>query len=176
MALTETLVVHSSRFTRLLPILLCTLGAFCWSHVYADEVLRESVKLPHMTYLGTSEAFYPAVALKNALQGLVLIAFRIGANGMPTDVAIIDSEPDHTFDAATLNYLTHHSHFAVPADWMQKAESTHFFRIVFEYKLRFCTQDSHCSAEEEHDSDESAWTDGWVKIAAQRLREPSMRN
>jgi TonB family protein len=45
---------------------------------------------------------YPAKAQKKGVDGCVVLSFLIDAEGRPTDVQVVDSQPKGVFDAATL--------------------------------------------------------------------------
>ena len=46
---------------------------------------------------------YPKKALEREIEGWVSVGFVIDTQGMPTDITVIDSEPNNTFDSAAIS-------------------------------------------------------------------------
>ena len=110
---------------------------------------QKKMMLPPMNATADPEV-YPSTALKNALQGRVLLEFNITRRNKIEDVAVIDSEPQGMFDSAakkTLNAVK----FTVPKDWEDTGGALHRFTLSIVFKLSPCPT-SPCVAPQPHDT------------------------
>lgn len=67
-----------------------------------DEAKPEPQKIIPAKIISREAPRYPSRALKNSTEGWVQVRFFIDTNGRPTDVSIVESEPNDTFDDAAL--------------------------------------------------------------------------
>jgi TonB family protein len=80
---------------------------------YGDDSESE-FKLPQIEATGSLD-FYPPAALRDGIEGRVLIAFDITAAGRTRNVALVWGE-NAILNAMALRSVTNYQ-FAVPADW-----------------------------------------------------------
>jgi TonB family protein len=67
-----------------------------------EEAKPEPQKIIPAKIISREAPRYPSRALKNSTEGWVQVRFFIDTNGRPTDVSIVESEPNDTFDDAAL--------------------------------------------------------------------------
>ncbi len=67
-----------------------------------EEAKPEPQKIIPAKIISREAPRYPSHALKNSTEGWVQVRFFIDTNGRPTDVSIVESEPNDTFDDAAL--------------------------------------------------------------------------
>jgi TonB family protein len=100
--------------TRVLPaaaVLVALLGIT--ASVYGDDSATEP-RLPRIEATGSLD-FYPPAALRDGIEGRVLIAFDITPAGRTTNVALVWGE-NAILNAMALRSVSNYQ-FAVPADW-----------------------------------------------------------
>lgn len=67
-----------------------------------EEAMPEPQKIIPAKIISREAPRYPSRALKNSTEGWVQVRFFIDTNGRPTDVSIVESEPNDTFDDAAM--------------------------------------------------------------------------
>lgn len=117
--------------------------------VDAQQAAQKKLMLPTMN-ASVDPDVYPSSALKNSVQGRVLVEFTISPKNKIEDVTVTDSDPQGMFDSAarkTLNAVK----FTVPGDWADSGASQHRFSLSIVFKITPCPT-SPCVAPQPHDS------------------------
>ena len=102
---------------------------------------------------------YPSAALKDRLQGRVLVSFSITKRGRIADENVIEAEPVGTFEEAALE-LVSKVKFAVPGDWEDLAGPLQRYRLSVVFKLYPCPEP--CVPPKRHEE-----ADDFVIVSAQ---------
>jgi protein TonB len=113
----------------------------------AQQVASTRISLPPMN-ASVDPDVYPAPALKNGVQGRVLLEFTVSARNRVDDVTVVDSEPQGMFDTAarkTLNAIR----FTVPKDWAESGSVLHRFTLSVVFKVSPCPT-TPCVAPQPH--------------------------
>jgi len=119
------------------------------SATIAQQVGTKRISLPPMS-ASVNPDVYPFAALRNSVQGRVLLEFTISSRNKIDDVTVVDSEPQGMFDAAarkTLNSV----HFTVPKDWAESGAALHRFTLSVVFKVSPCPT-TPCAAPQPHDA------------------------
>lgn len=130
-------------------------GMLCWAATHAVCSSAQSqtdaatvFKLPTMN-ASINPDVYPKEALKNSVQGRVLLEFSISHRNHVGDVAVLDSEPQGMFDSAARKTLDSIK-FSVPKDWEDSGAEQHRFTLSFVFKIYPCPTNP-CVAPDPHD-------------------------
>jgi len=125
------------------------------SLTHADEV---RLPMPAIT-VELNKTPYPDAALKNQLQGRVLVAFNISKRGRAEEENVVEAEPQDVFEKSALD-LVKKVKFSVPDNWEQAAGPLQRYRLSVVYKLYPCPEP--CTSPKRHDD-----ADDFVIISAQ---------
>jgi len=125
-------------------------GVAMWHASSAEaQSAQKKIMLPPMN-ASVNPDVYPSSALKNSVQGRVLLEFNITRKSKIEDVSVIDSQPEGIFDSAakkTLNAVK----FTVPKDWEDIGGALHRFTLSIVFKLSPCPT-TPCVAPQPHDT------------------------
>jgi len=125
-------------------------GVAVWQASSAEaQTAQKKMALPPMNASVDPEV-YPSVALKNSVQGRVLVEFTITRRSKIEDVTVIDSQPQGIFDSAAKKTLGAVK-FTVPKDWEDTGGVTHRFTLSIVFKLSPCPT-TPCVAPQPHDT------------------------
>jgi hypothetical protein len=112
----------------LVPFLMVT----CWAVAFgSDDATSVSSKLPEFV-IPKNQDWYGAIAKQHGLEGRVLVALNVAADGHANNVSVIWAE-DSVLSANTLQLLTA-IHFKVPAHW-GTADVARRWYVGFVYRL-----------------------------------------
>ncbi len=136
---------------RKISIAIMIYGATVFSicNLHAEPASVKAFKLPPMNASVDPDVF-PSAALKNSVQGRVLLDFTISRNNKIEDVKVVDSAPEGMFDSAARKTLSAVK-FAVPKDWEESGAVLHRFSLSFVFKLMPCPTEP-CVAPKPHDN------------------------
>ncbi|HEX2585083.1 MAG TPA: energy transducer TonB [Steroidobacteraceae bacterium] len=113
------------------------------------QVAQKKMMLPPMN-ASVDPDVYPFPALKNAVQGRVLLEFTITRRGKIDDVTVVDSEPQGMFDTAAKKTLGAIK-FTPPKDWEDTGGALHRFTMSVVFKLTRCPT-TPCVVPQPHDT------------------------
>lgn len=116
-------------------------GMLCWvaasvCSAQSTPAAAEKLSLPPMN-ASIDPAVYPREALKNQVQGRVLLEFSITHRNHVDDVTVLDSEPQGIFDSAARKALDAVK-FKVPKNWEDSGAEQHRFTLSFVFRIYPC--------------------------------------
>lgn len=147
------------RPTTLVSILLATLLLLPGVDLSAQQSSKQKRTLPQMSFDPASVA-YPGAALRQVMQGRVLVAFTITKKGRASDPVVLNAEPEKEFDAMAIKAVKQ-VRFTVPDDWEESGDSAYQFQLSVLFKLYPCVAPA-CVAPKAHDS-----ADDFLVVAAE---------
>ena len=110
---------------------------------------QKKLMLPPMN-ASVDPGVYPSSALKNSVQGRVLVEFSISPKNKIEDVTIADSDPQGMFDSAARKTLGAVK-FTVPDDWEQSGAVSHRFSLSIVFRISPCPT-TPCVEPQPHDT------------------------
>src|SRR5580704_17073865 len=111
-------------------------------------------KLPKVANFGHD--FYPAEALRQHLEGRVLVELHIDSGGKPINVKLIQAEAGSVLQTQAV-YLVRQMRFDVTSPGFDTTDSTPY-RVTVRFCLRTPHQPSDCTIELYPDTDDTAVT------------------
>jgi TonB family protein len=93
--------------------------------------------------------YYPADARQHYLQGRALVEFALDGRGVPSDVVIVNAEPEREFEDSARR-LVRNLRFEVPAGWQQSPAAAHRFRLGVRFQVVQCLNFSKCETQAQH--------------------------
>jgi TonB family protein len=128
----------------------------------------ETIELP--PYKGDlKDDYYPADARLHFRQGRALVEFAVDARGVPTDVVVVNSEPERSFQESARR-LVKNLRFEVPAGWERGAAAAHRFRMGVRFQVIQCLNFSRCESQSRNPpADYDAASRTYVVSAQQRV-------
>ena len=115
--------------------------------------------LPQMA-VDLGSVSYPSSALRQALQGRVLVAFTITRKGRADNPTILNAEPEKEFDSIAIKAVKQVK-FTVPDTWEASGDSAYQYQLSVLFKLYPCAAPA-CVAPQAHES-----ADDFLVIAAE---------
>jgi len=113
------------------------------------QTAQKKMMLPPMSATVDPQV-YPVSALKNSVQGRVLLEFNISRHNRIEDITIIDSDPQGMFDTAAKRTLGS-VRFSVPKDWEDSGGVLHRFNLSIVFKVTPCPT-TPCAAPQPHET------------------------